>query len=77
MSAIKDTYEVELYAGAVGEEEEIGQFRAFRQSNQAGAAPSPMMTPIQPANTRISAKCATENGGCDTINIAVFYHTYT
>lgn len=76
VSATDAVYEVELFAGAEGFEVEIGQFRVYRQATQSGAAPTPMQTPIQPANTRISARCAVEDGGDKTIGIALFYHTY-
>lgn len=41
VSAVAAVYEVELYAGAIGAEVEIGQCRAYRQAQQSGAAPSP------------------------------------
>lgn len=76
VSAVGAVYEVELYAGALGAEVEIGQCRAYRQAQQSGAAPSPMMTAIMPANTRISAKVACSDATAETIAIALFYHTY-
>jgi len=72
-SATGAVYEIELFAGAVGSELEIGQCRAYRQANQSGSSPSPMSTPIQPKGTRISARCAVEDGGSETIKIALFY----
>lgn len=76
VSAIGDVYEIELYSGLAGFEVEIGQCRAYRQANQSGAAPSPMMTSMMPAGTRITAACANTTGGNETIAISVFYHEY-
>ena len=76
VSATDAVYEVKIFAGAVGSEVEIGQMRTYRQATQSGSAPSPMTTPIQLAGTRISARCAVEDGGSKTIGIALFYHTY-
>lgn len=76
VSAIGDVYEIELYSGSVGQEVEIGQCRAYRQAQQSGAAPSPMMTVVLPAGTRVTAACANTTGGNKTIAIAIFYHEY-
>lgn len=76
VSLVGGTYYIELYSGAIGLEVSIGQCRAYRQANQAGAAPSPMTTAIQSANTRISAKVACSDATAETIGIALFYHTY-
>jgi hypothetical protein len=76
VSEASTVYEIQFFAGEVGQEVLIGTIRAFRQSNQAGTSPIPMMTPKLPAGTRISAACATGNGGSDTIAIAIFYHEY-
>ena len=76
VSDVGAVYEIILYSGLVGAEVEIGHCRVFRQANQAGTAPCPMMTPLLPANTRISAACASTNGGSKTIEVAFFYHEY-
>lgn len=70
-----DDYEVKLYSGLGGSEVEIAATKTYKQAVQAGSAPSPITTPIQPANTRISAALATGTGG-DTIDMAIFYHEY-
>ena len=76
VSEVATVYEIQFFAGEIGQEVLIGTIRAFRQSNQAGTSPIPIMTPKLPAGTRISAACATGNGGSDTIAIAIFYHEY-
>ena len=76
VSDVGDVYEVHLYSGAISSEVEIGMFRAYREANQSGSAPAPMLTAILPSDTRISAKAACEDGGEDTITIAIYYHTY-
>lgn len=76
VTSATDTYEVVFYSGAEGAEVEIGRCRVTRTSNQSGAAPTPLQTPLIPANTRISASCATATSGADTIVLSVFYHTY-
>lgn len=73
---VGSVYEIILYSGLAGAEIEIGHCRVFRQANQAGTAPCPMMTPLLPANTRITAACASTNGGNKTIEVAFLYHEY-
>lgn len=76
VSATQTVYEIELFAGAEGQETEICQTRAFRQAQQSGSAPSPCPSEILPAGTRISARCATQGTGAETIGIAIFYNTF-
>jgi hypothetical protein len=71
-----DTYELVLYSGLGGSEVEIGRCRFSRTSAANTVSPTPMQTPIQPANTRISAKIASSSGGADTAVISLFYHHY-
>ena len=74
--SVQDNYQVELYQGDLGSEELIAQIKVTRDTNQGSTGSVPIMTPIIPANTRISAKLATESGGNDTLDIAVLYHEY-
>jgi hypothetical protein len=70
-----DDYEIEIYSGLGGAEVLIASTKTYKQATQAGSAPSPVMTPIQPANTRISAAVASGTGG-DDIDISIIYHEY-
>jgi hypothetical protein len=71
-----DTFELVLYAGANGAEVEIGRVRFSRISNVGAAPHVPMMTPINPANSQIKAKIASQNGTSNTATISIDYHTY-
>ncbi len=70
-----DDYEVKIYSGLGGAEVEIATTRTYKQATQAGSAPSPVLTNIMPANTRISAALATGGGG-DNIGVTLLYHEY-
>lgn len=71
-----DTYELVLYSGSVGNEIEIGRVRTARESATAGATDVPIQIPPQSANTRISAKLASQSGG-DNMIISIYYHQYS
>lgn len=75
-ASVTDTFEIVLYKGLAGAEVEIGRVRAVRAAAQSGTAPMPMLTNMIPANTRISAALASASGGGDTLELALFYHTY-
>lgn len=75
-ASANDTYEIVLYKGALSSEVEVGRCRITRVANVSDISPVPMMTPILPANTRISAKVASASGGSDTVVISIFYHIY-
>lgn len=71
------TYEIVFYKGALNAEVEIGRARFARLSAAtANISSQPLMTEVLPANTRISAKLATLNGGSRTAVISLSYHTY-
>jgi hypothetical protein len=70
-----DVYEVVLYSGASADVE-IGRFRTSKDSANTSFPPVSFMCPLQPANTKISAKCASSGGGGDTITISIGYHLY-
>lgn len=65
-----DNYELVLYGGASGSEEEIARVR-FSQEG-----PRPIQIPIQDPNTRISAALACADGDGATCDVSVYYHTY-
>lgn len=75
-ASVTDTFEIVLYKGLAGAEIEIGRARVVRAAAQSGTAPTPIMTEMLPANTRISAAVASASGGGDTIVLSLFYHTY-
>ena len=66
-----DIYEVVLYASVT----EIARTRVTRALGQNPVAPTPLITPLLPANTNINAKVASSGGG-NNIVLSVFYHTY-
>ncbi len=66
-----EVYEIVLYAATV----EIARVRVTKNANLDGTMNVPVQCPIQPANTQIQAKLATE-GGSDTATISLFYHEY-
>ena len=71
-----DVYEIVLYKGGAGSEEEIGRVRTSRSSAVSGVANVPIQIPFQLANTRISAAIASASGGSDTLTLSVYYHEY-
>ena len=71
-----DSYEVYFYSGLAGSEVFICSARFVRQLAQSGTAPTPLQTIMLPANTRITAKLASQAGGGNTAVISVFYHEY-
>jgi hypothetical protein len=70
------TYEVHLFRGSVGNEVIFAKIRFARLTNQMGAYPFPLMTPVFPANTRISGKLATSLTTQETLNCSLAYHHY-
>ncbi len=66
-----EVYEVVLYAVT----SEIGRVRVTKNANLDGTMNIPLQCPVQPANTQIQAKVATESGG-DTATLSLFYHEY-
>ncbi len=66
-----EVYEIVLYAGTT----EISRVRVTKNANLDGTMNIPVQCPIEPANTQIQAKVATE-GGSDTATISLFYHEY-
>ena len=71
-----DTYEIVIYKGAAAAEVEIGRVRFTKSANLDTQSGVPFMMDIVPANTRISAACASSGGGGDTITISVEGHDY-
>lgn len=71
-----DTFELVFYAGADGAEVEIGRTRFTRTTNVGTPPHIPMMTVINPANSQIKAKIASQNGTSNTATISVLLHTY-
>jgi len=66
-----EVYELVLYAVTT----EIARVRFTKNANLDGTMNIPLQCPIQPANTQVQAKLATE-GGSDTATISLFYHEY-
>jgi hypothetical protein len=69
-----DIYEISLYSGLSGEETELGAIRVAK-TTVAGNGSSSIYFQCEeiPANTRISAKCASKKGG-GSITISLAYH---
>ena len=66
-----EVYEIVLYAATT----EIGRTRVTKAAQLEGTQHVAFQCAVQPANTQIQAKVATE-GGSDTCTISLFYHTY-
>jgi len=75
LSAVGD-YIIALYSGNAGAEIIIGYVVASRSANGTIEGIVPTMTPIIPANTRISAALTSGNATADTVKIKVFYNEY-
>lgn len=74
--ASQTTYEIHIYSGAIGSEVDICSAR-FTRNNPFGDAPSvPIAAPIQPANTRISARIASAIVGGSYADISISYNPY-
>ncbi len=72
-STAADTYEIVLYAGALGEEAEIGRVRSYEDTAVSGSHGVPIQTPVLSAGTRVSAKVASKSGG-DSLTISLIYN---
>ena len=70
-----DTYELVLASGGAGSEVEIGRVRFTVPLGAISQASLPIITPINVAGARISAKLASSTGG-DDIDMSLGYHTY-
>lgn len=72
-----DDYEIRVYKGAVGEEEEIGRIAFSRNAVQDRSSyPLPIQVPPQNANTRISMSLASGTANTSTAQVKIYYHTY-
>jgi len=67
-------YELVLYCGAG--DTECGRVRFVQNAVQDSVVAVPFMSQQIAANDRIRAAVASSSGGADTVDIAVFYHTY-
>jgi hypothetical protein len=76
IGSLVGTYEVHLFSGTVGSEVNFAKLRFARLSNQTGASPFPIMTPVFPANTRISGKLAVNATTQETLLCSFAYHHY-
>ena len=68
------TYEIVLYYGAG--DTECGRARFAATSNKGGVPSVAMMTVLIPANSRIRAQLAIEDGSSKTAKISLRYHEY-
>jgi len=69
-------YEVKLYKGAPGSEEEISEVAAIRNAVQSQEGSKPVLTKLIEKGTRISASLASSNAAANTCAVKVFYHEY-
>jgi hypothetical protein len=76
IGSLVGTYEVHLFSGTLGNEVLFAKIRLARLSNQTGASPFPIMTPVFSANTRISAKLAVSVTTQETLLCSLAYHVY-
>ena len=70
-----DTYEIVLYKGLAAAEIEVGRLRFTKSAAVDLQMGVPFQMEIVPANTRISATCASASGGVN-VTISVMGHTY-
>jgi hypothetical protein len=75
ISAVDD-YELILYVGASGSEEELGRIRFSRSSNFSQEGQHRTQGQVVPANSRISAAIACGDGDGATVDVSIEYHTY-
>lgn len=68
------TYEVILYYG--DSDTECARIRFAATSNKGGVPAQFVMTPFIPANSRIRAQLAIEDGGGKTAKVSIRYHEY-
>lgn len=68
------TYEVIVYKGAAGSEEEIGRVRIHPGTTSGVVLNVPLFTKMIDANERISAKVATGTGVANTVVMSISYH---
>ena len=73
--SVKDkTFELVLYYGAT--DIECGRSRFSSATNKGGVPNGSFMTPIIPANSRIRAQLAVQDGGGQSCTISIRYHVY-
>lgn len=76
-SPTSDIFEIVLYKGLSGEEEEVGRIRTIPPSATYSISLSmPFQMDIVPKGTRISAKVASSLTTSPTVTFSVQYHTY-
>ena len=68
-------YEIHLFAGAPGAETLVAQTRTIRDNNQYGISSVPIQMPVQPPNTRLSARLASNTGNRNVV-LSIYYHKY-
>lgn len=76
IGSLVGTYEVHLFSGSAGNEVVFDKIRFARLSNQTGANPFPIISPVFPANTRISGKLAVNATTQETLLCSLAYHHY-
>lgn len=69
-------YIVCLYGGGIGSEVLIGEIAVSRSAAQSQEGSTPIMTPIMPDGTRISAGISAGNNAQNTLSIKLMYHEY-
>lgn len=75
-ASVTDTYQIVLYSGSVGNEVIVGTTRVVKDSAMSSILTKAIISPIFPANTRISMALASKSGGNDTLTVSVEYHEY-
>lgn len=69
-------YVICLYSGGAGVEVLMGEMVVSRNAVQSQEGSALILTPIVPANTRISAGVSSSNNAQDTLDIKIMYHEY-
>ena len=70
------TYEIILYAGPNGSEQEIGRARFTRTAASDIELEAPFQTVINAANTQIKAKMGGSNASASSATFSIRYHVY-
>ena len=71
-----DEFELIVYTGASGSEEEWARIRFTRSTALAQEGDRVIQGPPIPANTRVSMALACKGGTAKTCNVSIHYHDY-
>lgn len=76
LASAADTYQIAIYSGSIGNEVFVGTTRVLKEAAQSSILTKHIISPLFPANTRISMALASKSGGGDTLSASLEYHEY-